>query len=300
MQVHPNDPNWLLSSAAQSAAALVAIIGGFLVSRLVAISTTRQGLKQRLQESSAVRAATQAALDETTVAIKETARRTFRAKAVRSFAEHRGSVPADAATNLHNVKGAKPADFEVWFDELADEVRSCFQSIEPKLRAYQLTVDRGKLAHQVDLGIYDPIVLDSVILTVEADKQPRATGAAAVMPNRAASGHTGPAPDDVSVEQDRRIAQVAELSARLQALDSEDDIIARQLAQVASPRGVYSGIAVLTHFALVGIVFPLALMASRPVASSLATRRLVLMAFATGLFSVVGYLFWLMSDTRKS
>ncbi len=150
------------------------------------------------------------------------------------------------------------------------------------------------------LGVHDPIVLDSVILTVEADKQPRAAGAAAILPNRAASEHTGPAPDDVSVEQDRRIAQVSELSARLQALDSEDDIIARQLAQVASPRGVYSGIAVLTYFALVGIVFPLALMASRPVAGSLVIRRLVLIAFATGLFSVLGYLFWLVSDTHES
>src|SRR5262249_53680566 len=45
-----NEPNWLLSTAAQSAAALVAIVGGFLVSRVIAISTDRQGLDRRLRE----------------------------------------------------------------------------------------------------------------------------------------------------------------------------------------------------------------------------------------------------------
>jgi hypothetical protein len=38
------DPNRLLSSLAQSAAALVAIIGGFLVSRLVSLSIDRARL----------------------------------------------------------------------------------------------------------------------------------------------------------------------------------------------------------------------------------------------------------------
>jgi hypothetical protein len=38
------DPNWLLSTTAQSAAALVAIVGGFLVSRVVGLQSTRDGL----------------------------------------------------------------------------------------------------------------------------------------------------------------------------------------------------------------------------------------------------------------
>lgn len=295
------DPNWLLSTTAQSAAALVAIIGGFLVSRLVAISTTRQGLKQRLQENSAVRAATQAALDETTAAIKDTARRTFRAEAAGTVARERGTVPADSAIKLRHVKGAQPADLEAWSDELAMEVRSCFQTIEAALRPYEPTVDRSKLAQrQVDLAVFDPIVVDSVILTIEANKQARATGAPAVVPNRAASGHTRPAPDDVSVEQDHRIAHLAELSARLQALSSEGEVIVRHLVQVGSPRGVYPGIAVLAYFALVGIVLPLALMASRPVVGTLTIRRLVLIAFVTGLLAVVGYICWLVRDTQES
>ena len=44
------DVNWLLSALAQTAGALVAIIGGFLVSRLVGMSAQRNGLLTRLDE----------------------------------------------------------------------------------------------------------------------------------------------------------------------------------------------------------------------------------------------------------
>ena len=42
-----SDPNWLLSTLAQSTAAVVAIVGGFLVSRLVQLSSEKEGLRRR-------------------------------------------------------------------------------------------------------------------------------------------------------------------------------------------------------------------------------------------------------------
>ena len=41
------DPNWLLSTTAQSTAALVAIVGGFLLSRVLAFAAERNGLALR-------------------------------------------------------------------------------------------------------------------------------------------------------------------------------------------------------------------------------------------------------------
>jgi hypothetical protein len=43
-----SDPNWLLSSTAQSAAALVAIVGGFLAGRLLALNADRDAAHRRL------------------------------------------------------------------------------------------------------------------------------------------------------------------------------------------------------------------------------------------------------------
>ena len=46
----PVDPDWLLSSTVQSAAVLVAIVGGFLVSRLVTLSERGAIIQQRADE----------------------------------------------------------------------------------------------------------------------------------------------------------------------------------------------------------------------------------------------------------
>ena len=46
----PTDPNWLYSTIAQSSAALVAIVGGFVLSRLLTLSAERNGSEMRLEE----------------------------------------------------------------------------------------------------------------------------------------------------------------------------------------------------------------------------------------------------------
>jgi hypothetical protein len=44
------DPNWLLSTVVQSAAAFVAIVAGFIISRLIALSADRSGLQKRIRD----------------------------------------------------------------------------------------------------------------------------------------------------------------------------------------------------------------------------------------------------------
>ena len=56
------DPNWLLATMAQSAAAMVAVIGGFLVSRIITLSVERQSLDRRSRELEEKTAEVEAAL----------------------------------------------------------------------------------------------------------------------------------------------------------------------------------------------------------------------------------------------
>lgn len=48
--VMASDPNWVLSTTAQSTAALVAIAGGFVLSRVIALGSERSGLHLRLRQ----------------------------------------------------------------------------------------------------------------------------------------------------------------------------------------------------------------------------------------------------------
>jgi hypothetical protein len=66
-----SDPNWLLSSAAQSAAALVAIVGGFLAARVIAFNSDRDAAVRRssitgrdLQAAEKLETTAKAELDE--------------------------------------------------------------------------------------------------------------------------------------------------------------------------------------------------------------------------------------------
>jgi len=45
------DPSWLPSTVAQSTAALVAIVGGFMVSRFISIDSEMAGARRRLEEA---------------------------------------------------------------------------------------------------------------------------------------------------------------------------------------------------------------------------------------------------------
>lgn len=62
---HPRrmDPNPLLSTTASAAAALVAIVGGLLVSRVISLATERSGLQQRLADLQARLRATESRTD---------------------------------------------------------------------------------------------------------------------------------------------------------------------------------------------------------------------------------------------
>jgi hypothetical protein len=46
------DPNWLYSATAQSGAAIVAILGGFITSRILAVNAEKQGFKNQLEAES--------------------------------------------------------------------------------------------------------------------------------------------------------------------------------------------------------------------------------------------------------
>ncbi len=103
--VTPTDPNSLPSTEAQSAAALVAIIGGFLVSRLVALSMERQGLERRLDEHRAEADRLTRRIAESDAEISECAEKRFRRKLLPLVVAGRGALP-DAELMPDTPRGA--------------------------------------------------------------------------------------------------------------------------------------------------------------------------------------------------
>jgi hypothetical protein len=93
--------------------------------------------------------------------------------------------------------------------------------------------------------------------------------------------------------QAEREQQERDLQVQRETLVAERALVVAEAARLGRlPRGVLPGIFVLAGFGGVGIVLPLALMASRPLSDSLAVRRIVFFGFVAGFAALLGYILW--------
>lgn len=292
------DPNWLLSTTAQSAAALVAIVGGFLISRVVAISTTRQGLEQRLTEIGVREEAVARLLTETSQQIEATAESWFRDLNLDDYVDARGATSPETVRKSYWPKGAEQGQIERWANDFGDEVRRCFEAVEGALRDYEATAEENELASRgVDTAAFDPRVLAAVRRRVTEERSKRLSihGVSTAPP----VGFVGSEPSSEVDEHINRIKQKDDLNAEVRALQAEAAIVRGELHKTADPHGVSAGIAVLSLLSLTGIVLPLAMMASRPVMADIAARRLVFFGFTLGLVGLLVYILWLVRSLRR-
>lgn len=80
------------------------------------------------------------------------------------------------------------------------------------------------------------------------------------------------------------------------AAQVEMHILEARLARIGQPEGVKAGIWVLVGFAAVGIVFPLTMLAMRPVPSWWGARVMVIGAFTAGLAAVIVFMFGMIDE----
>lgn len=99
------DPNWLLATMAQAAAVLVAVIGGFLVSRVITLSAERRGLDRRVREIKEAAQEKESILREVRQNRQAKSWRRFVNLAVGESAKGRGNVSDEKLAEDHWVEG---------------------------------------------------------------------------------------------------------------------------------------------------------------------------------------------------
>lgn len=99
-------------------------------------------------------------------------------------------------------------------------------------------------------------------------------------------------------EQISRIQFRDTLADQLRVRNTELDLLDEDLQNLGSPSGVAFGIFALTAFALLGIVFPLCLMALRPVPDSTPVRAAAIAAFVVGLVLLMSFI-WFQRRTLR-
>lgn len=292
----PVNSDAFLGAVATAAAALVAIVGGLLVARVISLATERAGVSQRIDDLRAALTIATSRHGELDARLLEVdlsdveydviddiiAGRSIDAAKVRdrlvperTYEQVAGRI-YEVATRVEAIREALAS---AWASGFIDQTREEYTDAE------------GIVVAEGDEFIWDEIW----DLLARANPKPRGRGfygAFAQMPyiEPPSIAH------DRAIENAIESTEVAALrrdvdGARHQITTLESEVAHAELAlsRVMAPRGVFSGLWVLVSVVLSGVILPLSLMAGG-VSLSMTQRFLVLAAFALGLTALAAYL----------
>jgi len=292
VQVHDvaavaTDPNWLLSSTAQSAAALVAIIGGFLVSRLISLSVERTATLQRHEELNGRRRLNRAQYDEVHANRLSTSKSWFWEHHRDRLVAECGEINAQDLTGLFIPRGSAEAEMRAFAQQLIEWTKAAYKEIA---EAFPGKTSLPSSMHDLEAS---KIAIPGGALEVywEVCKE--------LMPGRRQGINIAsriPTSDLTLQRQDRLIEREAELEAECHALDYEITLVEQTLKSFKRPQGITGAIISLIYLALAGIALPTVLMALRPVPDGPAARTVIVISFISGLCVLLGYFIF----TRRS
>jgi hypothetical protein len=278
------DANWLLSTTVQSAAAFVAIVGGLLVSRLVALTTERSGLRARHAEATRLtRVAEERVAEAEQTLCDLEAYRAIDAESDAIMAAH-GAI--DAATVAHE-SGWGDGDPKVveQIETFLSDIREAFTAVQRALNGRDPSaVEPADIEQDVEV-ILQPWISD-VLGRLADEARPteryKFGSITSLLPPR----------DPALIAADRqsrereyeRVTEDVAVARR----HRDDRAMERQLAEEAlallgRPEGIGWGFVTLAYMALTGIVLPLAVMLRGRTDTGFPLRAAVVVAFVSGL-----------------
>ena len=263
------DPNWLLATMAQSAAAMVAVIGGFLVSRIITLSVERQSLDRRSRE-----------LEEKTVEV-ETALCLARERrqamswdwfvdlAATACAQARGKIPDAELAGIYPIREVSESEMLAMACKLNEKMRAVFEQVASAENPLELDIPRRQE------GIYQ-----AAFIVLEVNWRPGSQGFSAFD------------------RYDRLIGEENRLATDLAVLERERNFFEQELDRVTPPKGLGLGVGVLGYLTAVGVIAPVVALAMLPVPSTAASRLVLVALFVSGLAILFAYLIYAVRQLR--
>lgn len=299
-----NDPNSLLSTLSQSSAAMVAIVGGFLVSKLVAISSEREALKRQLKTARQGLKHIQPAYDEAYRYRLANSKDTFLGWIQDELVNAGLNEVNYEALSAENIpRGSSVEEMLPFAITLHERVKKAYGTISPLLKdAYfdsNLDLDdlkkRGLKISEEDESIYDEVFhkLKSQLPEKPVTNLMGMLARASAFSNIPMSAIRPSWSHDIDAHRlDESIREEQDLKEQLVALESEISRLTYDLAKLGKPDGVLPAVFILSSFSLLGIVFPVIVMAFSPTKLSVELAIALIGSFVVGLVSVLGYIVW--------
>ena len=312
----PFDPNLFLSTTAQATAALVAIIGGFLVSRLIGLVSEKTQQVQSLAELQSKRRVKDAELEKFNHTVGTGIQRWFREDNLDDILEKRGDSNYTKMVDDFDVTGSDRQEVSEYANHLKNTVTRAFKELErvykapgnipespTKIRTDGIQIDPGH-DEEIFQRVAAHISATRQLVLAESEAQEgnssnsqsssptEATDLSALAPT------VPPVPTLVTSRHDAAIKERDRLKEELGVIIGEIELLEFRLPEMAQQRWLIAGFAILAYFSAVGIVYPLYLMTRNPVVAIASDRSKVLLGFISGLIALLAFIWSAVADLR--
>jgi hypothetical protein len=295
----------LLATIAQSSAAIVAIVGGFLVSRLVQLSSERDGLRRRLEDTRGELGHVEELFSEAHRFRLANSQSDLFDFVIAELVEEKEDLDLTALLLDNTPRGSTEEEMRPYLDSLLARVQAAKRSVREVLRnddSSRLDLDdlrdRGLIVPPSEEEIYFEIVrwLRSSL------PAPRTSfpgiGAMANLDIPVTLNPAYAATDTRRLDDSIRDEQ--QLDSRRTILAAEAARLEREINSLGRPAGVTSGITILSIYSLFGIVVPVAYMAVPSAAFDQWQSWILIVIFTGGLAAVLTYIAWYARSLGKS
>lgn len=259
------DPNWLLSTIVQSSAAFIAIVAGFIISRLLALSSERSGIQTRIRDLEL-----QLNIKKENIDALEKNLLTWDAEdflensdVVDKIIESKGQVSLADAMKLVTYLNRSEDELRLYWEDAIKVTKDAFHLIEENLTEFLVESENFEVLLKnlgVNISSYRLKIYREIFdfYLREYEKSQNLFGA---MMNSIANIRM---PDFRSVSETNSYETLKRDTENLKrdknALEIQVADLRIQSQQLGQPQGVTLGIVFLFYFSLVGIVVPILLM----------------------------------------
>ena len=263
----PADPNWLLSTVAQSAAAFVAIIAGFIISRLLALSAERNGLETRIRDivlqlkikEENISALKKHLLDLDALDFLEDS------NVFNNIIKSKGEISLIDAMKINTENKRSENELRPYWDDTITTTKNAFRQLEADWSKFPENLEDLLLFLKetgLNLSSHQSNIYYRVYIYLQS-KPPKERKTIDFNMNSFASMVIPYTPDMSSINLDKN-NRYRELEKDIEFFERERNSLEIQFSDLKSqrkhlgqPEGVKLGILVLAYFSLVGIVIPL-------------------------------------------
>jgi hypothetical protein len=291
------DPATLLSTLTQAAAVFVAIVGGFLVSRLVAISSERDNLKRRHKEARDQLKHVTTAYERAHEDRLSTSRKDFARWVVGDLVGVAPeSVDREALLGDNNPRGSSREEMGPYLEELITRVGEMTEEINAYLRARDTNLVTLEDLQERGLSVPDDEedTYRKVVESVAAQLPEPPHTAYGISPGLLRAAQIVQ-PTYVALDAqrlDESIRREQELGARKRLLETDVERLRSEIALSGRPFGVTPAIVILALYSLLGIVAPVIVLTLHPSTLKWWEAWGLVALFVVGLFTVLGYVLW--------